>query len=92
MSVETPDYAAMLERMVKAYGKRVGAGDPVDLTRMAEVQAVFDAAVQAAVDGQRAAGYSWREVGEGLGMSKQAAQQRFGKATEAAEAMSVVAS
>lgn len=79
MSVETPEYAAMLERMIKAYGRRVGDGDPVDLTRMAEVVEALEAATRVAVEGLRAAGFSWREVGESLGMSKQAAQQRFGR-------------
>ena len=74
---ETPEYAAMLERMIRAYGKRVGDGDPVDLARMMEVRREFDEALLVAVRGLREAGCSWREVAEGLGTTRQAAQMRF---------------
>lgn len=78
--IETPEYADMLGRMIRAYAKRVGDGDPVDLARMVELEKQFHAAVQAAVDGQRDAGFSWREIGEqGLGTTKQSAQITYGR-------------
>lgn len=77
--METPEYAAMMLRLVRRYGVRVGLGDPIDLTTMTEVRDAFDDAVQAAVDGLIAEGYSWREVGEALGVSKAAAWQRYGR-------------
>jgi hypothetical protein len=43
-----------------------------------ELSAAADEALQAAVDRARAAGQSWREIGEELGTSRQAAFQRFG--------------
>jgi hypothetical protein len=45
-------------------------------------------ALQTAVDGMREQqGYSWADIGEGLGITRQAAQQRFGrKAPKADEA------
>lgn len=79
MAVETPEFSGMLERMIRAYGRRVGDGDPVDLTRMVEVQRVFDQALRAAVRGQRDAGFSWREVAEGLGTARQSAQITYGR-------------
>lgn len=82
MSVETPRFAAMLRRMVRAYGRRVGAGDPVDLATMIEVRDAFDEAIRAAVRGQREAGFTWREIGEGLGTTKNAALMRFRERTE----------
>ncbi|MBC7593958.1 MAG: hypothetical protein H7288_08490 [Kineosporiaceae bacterium] len=39
-----------------------------------------------AVSSARAAGWSWEAVGKALGMSRQAAQQRFGQKAEPAEA------
>jgi hypothetical protein len=42
------------------------------------LSAVAEAALQAAVDRARAAGQSWREIGDVLGTSRQAAFQRFG--------------
>jgi hypothetical protein len=43
------------------------------------LSAVAEKAVQAAVDWARAAGQSWREIGDVLGTSRQAAFQRFGR-------------
>jgi hypothetical protein len=77
--IETPEYADMLCRMVRAYGRRVGDGDPVDLARMVEVKRELDQAILGAVRGQREAGFSWREVAEGLGTTRQAAQITYGR-------------
>ncbi|HEX3751011.1 MAG TPA: DUF3887 domain-containing protein [Streptosporangiaceae bacterium] len=43
-----------------------------------DLLAAAEAALQAAVDRARAAGQSWRDVGDVLGTSRQAAFQRFG--------------
>jgi len=43
-----------------------------------ELSAAADETLQAAVDRARAAGQSWREIGEVLGTTRQAAFQRFG--------------
>jgi hypothetical protein len=39
----------------------------------------IDDATQQAVNGLRAAGYSWSEIGDRLGITRQAAQQRWGR-------------
>lgn len=80
--METPEYADMMERMVRAYARRVGDGDPVDLERMAEVRRSFDQAIVDAVRGLREAGFSWREVAEGLGTTRQSAQITYGRRVE----------
>jgi len=55
------------------------AGSPRDAVAAArDLSAAADAALQAAVDRARAAGASWREIGDVLGTSRQAAFQRFG--------------
>lgn len=79
MAVETPEFADMLERMIRAYGRRVGDGDPPDLERMLELRRAFDRSLLVAVRGQREAGFSWREVAEGLGTTRQAAQITYGR-------------
>lgn len=76
---ETPDYAAMLSRMLRAYGRRVGDGDEVDLARMVEFRDELEAAIGEAVRGQRERhGRSWAYVAAGLGITRQAAQMHYG--------------
>lgn len=80
MSVETPEYAAMLRRMIRAYARRVADADDVDLAQMLQVRAELDDAIAAAVAGQRERhGRSWAEVARGLGVTRQAAQMRYGR-------------
>jgi hypothetical protein len=84
LRIETPEYADMLTRMVRAYGRRVADGDEVDLARMLEARAELDEAIGVAVRGQRKRhGQSWAYVARGLGTTRQAAQMRYGR-TEAA--------
>jgi hypothetical protein len=59
---------------------RSGAGSPLAAMAAArELSAATDAALQAAVDRARAAGHSWRGIGDVLGTTRQAAFQRFGR-------------
>jgi hypothetical protein len=44
-----------------------------------ELSSAADAALQAAVDRARAAGHSWKRIGDVLGTTRQAAFQRFGR-------------
>jgi hypothetical protein len=46
---------------------------------MLQVRRELDAAIQNAVDGQRAQGHSWAYVAAGAGITRQAAQQRWGR-------------
>ena len=41
----------------------------------------IDTAISQAVTGLRAFGYSWAEIGSRLGVTRQAAQQRWGHAS-----------
>jgi hypothetical protein len=78
--VENPDYAAFARRIIRAHGRRVAGGDVEGLAELVDLAADVDAATQAAVDGLREFGYSWGEIASRLGTSRQAAQQRWGKA------------
>lgn len=78
MTVETGDYLAMLRRMLRAAGRRVGDADEVDLAGLVALRADLDEAIEAAVTGQRSTGRSWAYVAAGLGTTRQAAQQRYG--------------
>jgi hypothetical protein len=58
---------------------RGGPGSPLAAMAAArELSAVTGEALQEAVDRARAAGHSWREIGDVLGTTRQAAFQRFG--------------
>lgn len=75
---ETPEYAAMVRRMIRAYGRRVAEGDEVDLQELLLLRVEVEQAIEAAVRGQRRAGQSWAYIGRGLEVSRQAAQMRYG--------------
>jgi hypothetical protein len=77
--VENDDYAAFVRRVVAAYGRRVAAGDVEALAAMTALSADLDQAIGQAVTGLRAHGYSWAEIGLRLGITRQAAQQRWGQ-------------
>lgn len=76
---ETAEYGAMVRRMVRAYGRRVADRDIEELAGLAGLRQDLDAAIQDAVDGLRAQGFSWTDVGRVLGTTRQAAQMRYGR-------------
>lgn len=77
---ETTDYAAMLRRMLTAYGKRVGAADVEDLAEMLALQAQLATIVQDTITSQREdLGRSWADIAQAAGTTRQAAQMRWGK-------------
>lgn len=68
----------MVRRMIRAGGKRVADGDEVDLEDLLTLRDEVDAAIESAVAGQRRRGESWAYIGRGLGVTRQAAQMRYG--------------
>ncbi|MBB5110817.1 hypothetical protein [Micromonospora echinospora] len=76
--VENDAFAAFARRIIRAHGRRVAAGDVEALRDLVALSANLDEAIGEAVVGLRAFGYSWSEIGTRLGISKQAAQQRWG--------------
>ena len=79
--VENDEYATFVQRIIRAYAKRVATGDVEALTDMLALSTVLDEAITEAVLGLRAHGYSWAEIGQRLGTTRQAAQQRWGADT-----------
>lgn len=49
------------------------------IRRVADAQGSVDTLLHSSVSAARSAGHSWETIGSTLGMSRQAAQQRFGK-------------
>ena len=76
--VENDDYAAFARRILRAYARRVADGDVEALALMLGLSAEIDTAIGQAVTGLRSFGYSWAEIGSRLGITRQAAQQRWG--------------
>jgi hypothetical protein len=76
--VENDEYSAFVRRVLRAYSRRVGDGDVEALTLMVGLADELDTAIAEAVKGLRTCGYSWAEIGARLGITRQAAQQRWG--------------
>ena len=79
--VENDEYAAFARRVLRAYASRVATGDVEALSLMLGLSAEIDDAIAQAVSGLREFGYSWAEIGARLGITRQAAQQRWSQAS-----------
>ena len=76
---ENSEYAAFARRVLRAYSRRVAVGDVEALTGLISLADDINEAIDHAVHGLREAGYSWADIGSWLGISRQAAQQRWGR-------------
>ena len=76
---ENDEYAAFARRVLRAYARRIATGDVEALTLMTGLAEEIDTAIGQAVAGLRGFGYSWAEIGSRLGVTRQAAQQRWGR-------------
>ena len=78
---ENDQYAAFLRRVIRAYSRRVASGDIEALLGMTSLADDIDTAIGQAVAGMRDYNYSWADIGLRLGITRQAAQQRWGSHT-----------
>jgi hypothetical protein len=76
--VANDDYGAFVRRIVAAHGRSIAAGDVERLRDLVAVAEDVDRATDMAVAGLRQHGYSWAEIASRLGITRQAAQQRWG--------------
>jgi hypothetical protein len=76
---ETSEFTAMFRRLLRAYGHRVACGDIDQLGEMAAMAAGLDDVIHDAVTGLIDKGYSYTDVAARLGITRQAAWQRFGR-------------
>jgi len=76
--VENDAYAAFTRRVIRAYARRVATGDVEALIDLVGLAQQLDTAILQAVTGLRACGYSWTEIATRLGITRQAAHQRWG--------------
>ena len=77
--VENDDYAAFTRRILRAYARRIADGDVDALILMTSLADEIDTAIGQAVTGLRRSGYSWAEIGSRLGITRQAAHQRWAR-------------
>jgi DNA-directed RNA polymerase specialized sigma24 family protein len=76
--VENDEYAAFARRIMAAYGRRVATGDVEALRDLINLGRDIETATDTAVAGLRGHGYSWAEIADRLGITRQAAHQRWG--------------
>jgi hypothetical protein len=76
-------YAGFARRIVRAFGKRIGAGDVAALPELVALRDEIDEAIVKAVEELRAEpwSYSWQQIADVLGITRQAAQQKYGPKT-----------
>lgn len=84
-AVENDEYTGALTRMIRALGRRAGQGDPYDLQHLLFLGRLADEQLGVAVETlRRDGGYSWADIGTACGMTRQAAQQRWGATSRGA--------
>ncbi|MFI5910916.1 hypothetical protein [Dactylosporangium sp. NPDC051541] len=78
--VENDAFDAFARRILRAYARRVAAGDIEALAGLSMLSSEVDGVLRQAVNGLRKANppYSWDDIGKRLGVTRQAAQMRFG--------------
>ena len=76
--VENDAYAAFAQRILRAYARRIASGDIESLALVTRLADDINIAIAEAVTGLRDFGYSWADIGTRLGVTRQAAQQRWG--------------
>jgi hypothetical protein len=81
--VENDQFDAFARRILRAYARRVAAGDVEALRSLAGLASDVDALTRLAVAGLRKSPYrySWSEIADRLGVTRQAAQMRYGDRT-----------
>lgn len=76
--VENDRYREMLSRLLRGMERRVSDGDPEDLALLSSLALEVNALLTQAVKRQHEAHeVSWSRIADVLGVTKQAAQQRF---------------
>jgi hypothetical protein len=81
-TVETLPWLAFARRIIRRAGERVADADEFELAELVSLRDDLEAAIAVAVAGQQQR-TSWQRIGDALGITRQAAQQRYGKRASA---------
>ena len=76
---ETPEVAKASMRFARALARRAEEGDTEALEGLAELALIVEGATATAMANLHGQGYSWQAIGDLMGVSKQAAHQRFNR-------------
>lgn len=76
--VENDQFGAFARRIIRAYGRRIAGGDVEALRDLLALNQEIEQATDNAIEGLRDSGYSWGEIAGRLGVTRQAAHQRWG--------------
>ncbi len=79
---EPPELGSASRRFARALASRATEGDTEALEVLVEVRAAVEESIEEAARSLHEFGYSWTEVGDLLGVTRQAARQRFGAREE----------
>jgi hypothetical protein len=75
------EFMSFARRILRAASRRMSEADPEDLADLVALRATVDEAIDNAARAVHAGGASWAQIGAALGVSKQAAQQRWGRSS-----------
>lgn len=75
------EFIAFTRRILRAASRRMADADPEDLADLVALRAAVDEAIDNAARGIHAQGASWADIGRAVGISRQAAQHRWGPST-----------
>lgn len=67
----------MVQRMIRAAGRRAADGDPEQLKALFDLQGKLEAAIVESIRGMRASGATWESIGAISGVTRQAALMRW---------------
>lgn len=88
---ETTDFIAFTARMIRRCGERVSVADMGELEALLALRAAVDDAIATAVPGVRDnGGYTWTSIGAAAGITRQAAQQKWGPRAQARRARAAI--
>jgi len=72
------EFKGFARRMIRAYGRRAAEGDPWVLGDLLSLQSEMNEAIADAVTAYKAAGLSWADIGQELGIDRVTAFKRYG--------------
>ena len=77
---DTTDFASMMRRMIRAHGRRVADGDIEDLAELIGLADELDNVIRDTIHHMRhRQEFSWAAIASATGVTRQAAQQRWGR-------------